>query len=67
MDRSTKITLNEAIEKMAIALQPEHWQALVAAKGVAYPHAFTDKVRILRYLILDEKRREICLKKGLQG
>jgi hypothetical protein len=55
MDRSTKNTLNEAIGKMAMVLQPEHWQALVAARGVAYPYAFTDKIRILRYLILDGK------------
>ena len=66
MDRSTKITLNEAIERMATVLQPRHWQALVAAEGVNYPYTLMDKIRILRSIILNEKGGQRCLRGDLQ-
>jgi hypothetical protein len=51
---------------MAMVLQPEHWQALVAARGVAYPYTLVDKIRILRSIILNEKGGQRCLRQDLQ-
>ena len=66
MNRETKLTLNEAIERMVTVLQPGHWRALVAAKGVNYPYTLVDKIRILRSIILNEKGGQRCLREDLR-
>lgn len=43
--------INQAIERMAVSLEPKHWQAFVAALGISYPHTFYEKKKILKEMI----------------
>lgn len=52
MDAKTKATINDAVERLAMALKREHWQALVAVKGVKYPYTLGEKVKTIRGLII---------------
>lgn len=40
----------DAISRMAMSLRSEHWQAIVAAKGVPYPYSAIEKVKVLERL-----------------
>lgn len=50
MKQST-IIFNEAVERMALSLEPRHWQAFVAEMGMSYPYSFLEKIRTLREII----------------
>ncbi len=58
MDAKTKAVINDAVQRLALALKPGHWQALVAVMGIKYPYTFGDKLRVIKGLILAERSEQ---------
>jgi hypothetical protein len=51
MDKKTRDTLNEVVEKMARSVRDEHWQAITATRGGKYPYTQNDKIRMIKSLL----------------
>ncbi len=50
-NNTTKQNFEQALVKMARSLSREHWQAMVALKGVKFHCSLSEKVKILKEMI----------------
>jgi hypothetical protein len=57
--KQTSVILNEAIERMALCLEQRHWQAFVAERGISYPYTLSEKMKILKAMILNNNHPEL--------
>jgi len=48
--------LNEAVERIVLSLEPRHWQAFVAKKKIPYPYTLTEKMKIVREMLLNSDK-----------
>lgn len=56
--KPTTLIFNEAIERMVLSLEPKHWQAIAAETGIPYPNSLSEKIKLLKKTIKENRVRK---------